>query len=99
MHNCRYRDVIIQQLQTVCGTSSAPVWRQSKDMLSEEGIEIAPQLSDQGSGAAPAEAQVQVSGNVVLSLAHACIHTNMLDRTSCQWVIRTKEVSNRVWGM
>ncbi|KAL0039616.1 hypothetical protein WJX77_003474 [Trebouxia sp. C0004] len=56
----RYRDVITQQLQKACGTSRAPVWRQSKDMLLEEGIQITAQQSDSASGAAPTDAQVQV---------------------------------------
>ncbi len=59
--DCRYRDVITQQLQKACGTSSAPVWRQSKDMLLEEGIQVTAQESDRASGAAPTDAQVQVT--------------------------------------
>ena len=41
-----------------------PVWRQSKDMLQEEGIEVTPPQSDQSGGAAPTEADVQVTVNV-----------------------------------
>ncbi len=57
---CRYRDVICQQLQRECNTASAPIWRQSKDMLQEEGIEVTPQESDQSGAAAPAPAEAQV---------------------------------------
>ncbi|DBA75386.1 TPA: hypothetical protein ACH3X1_010650 [Trebouxia sp. C0004] len=66
----RYRDVITQQLQKACGTSRAPVWRQSKDMLLEEGIQITAQQSDSASGAAPTDAQVQVTQHPQLTIGN-----------------------------
>ena len=53
----RYRGVITEQLMRAFGTSCQPVWRQSKEMLKEEGIEIA---AADSSAPEPAAAQVQV---------------------------------------
>ena len=53
----RYREDISQQLVQACGTGCQPLWRQSKDMLKEEGIDIA---AADSSASEPAAAQVQV---------------------------------------
>lgn len=58
----RYREVITEQLMQACGTSCRPVWRQSKEMLKEEGIDVA--AADTGAPE-PAAAQVQVQENGV----------------------------------
>ncbi|KAL3134015.1 hypothetical protein ABBQ32_008452 [Trebouxia sp. C0010 RCD-2024] len=58
----RYRDVITEQLMQACGTSCQPVWRQSNEMLKEEGIEVA--AADTGAPE-PAAAHVQVQENGV----------------------------------
>ncbi len=68
LHYCRYRDVITQQLQKACGTSHTPVWRQSKDMLLEEGIQVTAQEPDTASVAAPSDAQVQVTQDSQLTI-------------------------------
>lgn len=54
----RYREVITEQLMQACGSSCQPVWRQSKEMLKEEGIEVA--AGDSSNAPEPAAAHVQV---------------------------------------
>ena len=75
---CRYRDVITQQLREACGMTSQPVWRQSKEMLQEEGVEDVDTTSttDDAVGV-----QVQVHSDIVclycachLSLCHQKPH-------------------------
>lgn len=59
---CRYRAAITEELSRACNVETPAVWRQAKDMLKEEGVEVATD-ADNGAQAAPSdatEAAVQV---------------------------------------
>lgn len=74
MSVCRYRETITKELSRICNLPTTPVWRQAKDMLKEEGIELsldAPQAPEP----AKADADVQVgSAPSPFQYAHYVLH-------------------------
>lgn len=75
--------MITQQLVEACKLSSKPVWRQAKDMLKEEGMEVADadsttDLKD------PAAAQVKVPSRPLA--IHCLIPCSLLLIASCNSV-------------
>ena len=86
MSVCRYRETITEELSRACNLAAPTVWRQAKDMLKEEGIDIAAD-ADNGAQAAAAEtpeAAVQVC--FLFTSESVCVSRPLSHQTSlrCQ---------------